>query len=309
MQVVVGHANPDFDAYAATVAATKLFPGSVGVFLGSQNANVREFHNLHEEFLRLRRPQGPRPGDDRSASSWWTRATRPDRRARCRRDPPGRRGHGLRPPSVLGGRPRGAEDRSRLVGATTSILVHEIRDRGMTLTPLEASVMLLGIHEDTGSLTYPGLDRLRRRRGGVPHGRRRGHGGRSTSSSSRTLTAQQRLLDQLVASLEVWDVHGQQVAVGHGRGGRVRGLGERADALRRGGHGLPRRVRRRPDAGPPAGRGALPARRGGRRRGARAAGRGRSSAGGLGGAAGRERCAEALAALRDALRVGGPARR
>ena len=41
MQLAVGHANPDFDAYAATVAATKLFPGMRGVFLGSQNANVR----------------------------------------------------------------------------------------------------------------------------------------------------------------------------------------------------------------------------------------------------------------------------
>ena len=51
MQIVVGHANPDFDAYASTVAATKLFPGAKGVFLGSQNANVRMFHNLHEEFF------------------------------------------------------------------------------------------------------------------------------------------------------------------------------------------------------------------------------------------------------------------
>ncbi|TLM77164.1 MAG: hypothetical protein FDZ75_09425, partial [Actinobacteria bacterium] len=51
MQVVVGHANPDFDAYAATIAATKLYPGAHGVFLGTQNANVRAFHNLHEDFL------------------------------------------------------------------------------------------------------------------------------------------------------------------------------------------------------------------------------------------------------------------
>jgi nanoRNase/pAp phosphatase (c-di-AMP/oligoRNAs hydrolase) len=51
MQIAVGHANPDFDAYAATVAATKLFPGAKGVFLGTQNTNVRAFHNLHESFL------------------------------------------------------------------------------------------------------------------------------------------------------------------------------------------------------------------------------------------------------------------
>ena len=53
VRVVVGHANPDFDAYASTVAGTKLFPGAKGVFLGSQNANVRTFHNLHEEFLKF----------------------------------------------------------------------------------------------------------------------------------------------------------------------------------------------------------------------------------------------------------------
>jgi tRNA nucleotidyltransferase (CCA-adding enzyme) len=51
MQIAVGHANPDFDAYAATVAATKLFPGCRGVFLGTNNANVRDFHNLHADLL------------------------------------------------------------------------------------------------------------------------------------------------------------------------------------------------------------------------------------------------------------------
>ncbi len=50
----------------------------------------------------------------------------------------------------------GVQDRSLEVGATTSILVHEINRQGVALTPLEASVLLLGIHEDTGSLTYPG---------------------------------------------------------------------------------------------------------------------------------------------------------
>ena len=51
MQIAVGHANPDFDAYAATVAATRLFPGTRGVYLGSQNRNVREFHTLHQDLL------------------------------------------------------------------------------------------------------------------------------------------------------------------------------------------------------------------------------------------------------------------
>jgi hypothetical protein len=50
MQIAIGHANPDFDAYASTVAATKLFEGAKGVFSEVRNANVRAFHNLHEAF-------------------------------------------------------------------------------------------------------------------------------------------------------------------------------------------------------------------------------------------------------------------
>ena len=39
-------------------------------------------------------------------------------------------------------------------GATTTILVEAIQDRGIRLTPIQATLLLLGIYEDTGSLTY-----------------------------------------------------------------------------------------------------------------------------------------------------------
>ncbi len=214
MQIVVGHANPDFDAYASTVAATRLFPGTRGVFLGSQNPNVRAFHNLHEAFFDFVDLKGL----DFDAIS---RVVMVDTR-----DPDrvGELGAVVRREGVdvviYDHHPRqlgdfeGADDRSVAVGATTSILVTELRQRGVALTPLEASVMLLGIHEDTGSLTYPSttsydaeaaawlmasgadLDVL-------------------NQFLARTLDPDQRaLLGQLTASLEVWDVNGQQIAVG-----------------------------------------------------------------------------------------------
>src|SRR5690606_38805906 len=40
------------------------------------------------------------------------------------------------------------------VGATTTLLVERLRANGLSLTVLEATLMLLGIYEDTGSLTY-----------------------------------------------------------------------------------------------------------------------------------------------------------
>ena len=41
-----------------------------------------------------------------------------------------------------------------LTGACTTILVEKLRELNPTLTPIEATLMLLGIYEDTGSLTY-----------------------------------------------------------------------------------------------------------------------------------------------------------
>lgn len=214
MQIVVGHANPDFDAYASTVAALRLYPGAKGVFLGSQNANVRAFHNLHEEFFDFVDLKGL--DFDAVTRVIMVDTHDPDRIAEI--------GEVVRRPGVevviydhhppQQGDLTCADDRSVQVGATTSILATEIRQRGIAITPLEASVMLLGIHEDTGSLTYPNSTT---------------YDAEATAwlmangadldvvnqFLSTTLEPEQRdLLAQLTASLEVWDVNGQQVAVG-----------------------------------------------------------------------------------------------
>ena len=44
----------------------------------------------------------------------------------------------------------------KLVGSTTTILVEEIRRRKLELTPFEATLLIIGIYEDTGCLTYQG---------------------------------------------------------------------------------------------------------------------------------------------------------
>jgi len=211
--ITVGHANPDFDAYASMVAATKLYEGTRAVYLGSQNANVREFHNLHQEFV---------PFVDLGELDFDAieRVIMVDTREADRIGEIGavvtRPGvevivydhHPRQPDDVTP-----SEDHSMMVGATTSILTHEIHDRGIALTPLEASVLLLGIHEDTGSLTYPGttaydveavtflmqagaeIDVL-------------------NQFLARSLTTGQRvMLGQLVDSLESWEVNGQEIAV------------------------------------------------------------------------------------------------
>jgi len=214
VRLVVGHANPDFDAYAATIAATRLYPGAKAVFLGSQNTNVRQFHNLHEDLFDFVDLKTLDPAEVDGLVMVDTR------------DPSriGEIGPIALDPRVdlvvYDHHPRGfgdvtrGEDRSMDVGATTTILVREIRLRGVAITPFDATVMLLGIHEDTGSFTYPTTT---------------AHDADAAAFLlacgadlevvdrflSRSLDAEQRdLMEQLSASLEIWDVNGRPVAVG-----------------------------------------------------------------------------------------------
>lgn len=213
-QLVVGHANPDFDAYGAMIAATKLYRGAKAVFLGSQNANVRDFHNLHEEFLDF---VDVRAIDAEAVERVIMVDTRDAGRI-------GEIGDIVRRPGVeivvYDHHPRAAydlqvgDDRSMDVGATTSILVHEIRQRGVSITPLEASAMLLGIHEDTGSLTYPATTAYDAE--AVVFLMAAGADLEVVARFlARALTPGQRaLLEAVLDSLEVWNVHGQKIAVG-----------------------------------------------------------------------------------------------
>src|SRR5438046_7083358 len=49
--LVATHTNTDFDAFAAMLAARRLYPGAVVCLAGSLNRNVREFYRLHADEL------------------------------------------------------------------------------------------------------------------------------------------------------------------------------------------------------------------------------------------------------------------
>jgi tRNA nucleotidyltransferase (CCA-adding enzyme) len=51
--VIATHGNTDFDAFAAMLAARRLYPDAVVCLSGSLNRNVREFYRLHADELGL----------------------------------------------------------------------------------------------------------------------------------------------------------------------------------------------------------------------------------------------------------------
>jgi tRNA nucleotidyltransferase (CCA-adding enzyme) len=158
VDVIVTHANTDFDAFAAMLAARRLYPGAVVALSGSLNRNVRDFYRLHAEALDVAE-QG-RVDLDAIKRLIVVETSHPARLGdfeRVARDSKVEvvlfDHHGdekldwVRPENVVR-----SDD-----GALTTTMVSILAERELDVTPLEATVFALGIHEDTGSLSYAGV--------------------------------------------------------------------------------------------------------------------------------------------------------
>ena len=89
--VIATHGNTDFDAFAAMLAARRLYPEAVGCLAGSLNRNVREFYRLHADELGLVEAARLNLGSirrSRRSSSTITRASRRSGRAPSTRSSP-----------------------------------------------------------------------------------------------------------------------------------------------------------------------------------------------------------------------------
>jgi tRNA nucleotidyltransferase (CCA-adding enzyme) len=158
VDVIVSHANTDFDALAAMLAARRLYPGAEIALSGSLNRNVREFYRLHADELGILEAGRVDPSAIRRLIVVET--VHPERLGEFE--------HVARDPGVevvvfdhhAGEAPGWVKPENLVLsddGALTTTMVGILAEREVAVTPLEATVFALGIHEDTGSLGYPGI--------------------------------------------------------------------------------------------------------------------------------------------------------
>jgi tRNA nucleotidyltransferase (CCA-adding enzyme) len=154
--VIATHGNTDFDAFAAMLAVRRLYPDAVVVLAGSLNRNVREFYRLHADELELvEASRIERDAIRRLIVVETVHASRLGELEPVVLDPDVEKvvfdHHAAEPPAW-------APPENVVVstdGALTTTLVGVLAERELAVTPLEATAFALGIHEDTGSLTYP----------------------------------------------------------------------------------------------------------------------------------------------------------
>ncbi|MGH3114369.1 MAG: DHH family phosphoesterase, partial [Gaiellaceae bacterium] len=214
MDVIVSHANTDFDALAAMLAARRLYPGAVIALSGSLNRNVREFYRLHADELELAEPGRLDLGAIRRLVIVET--VQPERLGEFERV--------ARDPSVevvvfdhhTGETPDWVKPENLVLSedaALTTTLVGILAERELEPTPLEATVFALGIHEDTGSLGYPGVGR--RDAEALAWCLRHGASQDMVAQYLRSPLAEEEraLLDGLVSALETHSAGGLEVLV------------------------------------------------------------------------------------------------
>jgi tRNA nucleotidyltransferase (CCA-adding enzyme) len=210
MHIIVTHPNADFDAIASLLGAARLYPDAAPVLPNTVNRNVRDFITLHENqlpFVHLNEL-------DRSPI---TRITLVD----TQQLPTIKRlvlpvdvhiiDHHELHVSLSPGTTVSFTD----TGATTTLLVEQIRANALALSSIEATLLLLGIYEDTGSLTYASTTPRDLQAAAwllAEKGARldvmRDYLNYALSDS------QKELYDQLVEGLETHTIHGHTIIIG-----------------------------------------------------------------------------------------------
>ena len=153
--IIATHTNTDFDALASMLAARRLYPGSLAVIQPTLARNVREFVRLYADELELVEAGAldlARVG--RLVAVETAHASRLGDLEPLTRDDAVEKIVFDHHESI---QPEWVKQENLYLtgeGALTTSLVGILAERELAVSPLEATAFALGIHEDTGSLSF-----------------------------------------------------------------------------------------------------------------------------------------------------------
>jgi len=156
MIIATTHKNTDFDGLASVIAATILYPGCVGVVPKMTNKNVERFLSTHKTAFNLILPHEVKHEKISKLvvvdTDQWHRLDRMEKLA-------GREDLTIEiwdHHTMAGGDIVAHRTCKERIGSTVTLFAREMEKRGLQLTPLDSTVMLIGLYEDTGHLSFPG---------------------------------------------------------------------------------------------------------------------------------------------------------
>lgn len=154
MDLILCHATADFDTLGAAVGAARLWPGAKIVLTGGSHPSLKKFLALYRDEFPFIEARAVHPKKIRTLIL--VDAQEENRFGAC-----GTWIHQAQnvylfdhhPGQPVGFRP--AESWIEPVGSTCTIIAEKLQSQSLSLNAHESTVIALGIHVDTGSLTYP----------------------------------------------------------------------------------------------------------------------------------------------------------
>ncbi len=155
LTIITTHINADFDALASMLAAQKLYPDSLVVFPGSQEKNLRNFFinsmaylfNMADikdiKFSDIKRLVLVDTKQSKRIGKLSSLLKRKDIDIHIYDHHP-----------AMADDIKGHFEVNRITGATVTILTEIIKEKSIEISPDEATIMCLGIYEDTGSFAF-----------------------------------------------------------------------------------------------------------------------------------------------------------
>lgn len=155
MEIIVGHMNTDYDSISSMVAASCLYPEAVMVLPGTVTKYVRKFLNLYRDSFDFKTLNDIDINQvNRIIIVDTNSKSRLDSKLSDILDRPG-------VDKIVYDHHPEADDmietknlKLEKTGACVTMLVREIQNLNIDISPLEATVMILGIYADTNCLTF-----------------------------------------------------------------------------------------------------------------------------------------------------------
>lgn len=151
--IVTTHKNTDFDAFASLVAAKLLYPDAEPLLPKPLNPNVKAFLSLHKDLFPWVDQPAPQPeGTHRLIvvdTAQWNRLSG---MSIFRKNPNLEIwiwDHHLQPATI-----DAAWRCCEPMGSNITLMMRQIKSEKIALTPMQATLFLAGIYEDTGHLTF-----------------------------------------------------------------------------------------------------------------------------------------------------------
>lgn len=212
MEIITCHINADFDCLSGMIGAKKLFPAAHLVFPGAQEKKVRDFLEVYPiDSLRIKDVE-----IDKVSKLIIVDTKKPDRIGELKNV-----AERLSAPDIwiydhhpfTEGDIRGGVEIIEDVGATATIFTELIKEQNIPLDPMEATILCLGIYEETGSMRYPST--TERDLLAVAYLIRRGANLRIVSEFVKAELSRDELdlLNILINSIKTIVLHGVRIAI------------------------------------------------------------------------------------------------